>query len=196
MMAPGTKPEQQREVPLGDRLVNDEFADMMDILDNVDLPNVDPWQVPDQEIITVGNVNVHDQSFEDAFVSSSDNQAENQAKYEHNTEYLAYLEGKLNKIEVRRRNTHKVTARDVLNSLKDAKETQLNWNMQQGESSTDGDTVYSEGNGSSSYPLTKELMRKMFPEQQALNESELLHLLEHDIIENNFRQFHMGTEKQ
>lgn len=189
-MAPGTKPRQDRDVTLGVRIDNDEFDDMMNNVEQ--LPDADPWHVPNPEIIAVANA--VDQTFEDAFVPS-ENEGENRAKYEHNTEYLAYLESKLDRMESRRKTTHKVTARDVLNSLKDAKETQLNWNMQQGGSSTEDDTIYSDSSGSS-YSLSKELKRKMFPEQQALNESELMHLLEHDVIEKIFGQLHKTADKQ
>lgn len=191
MMAPGTKPQQQRDISLTGRIENDEFNDIMN---NVEVPDADPWQVPDQEIIAVGDA--QNQSFEDSFVSSpSDNDTGCRANYEHNSEYLAYLEAKLRKMESRRKINSKVTARDVLNSLKEAKETQLNWNMQQGESSMEDDAMYSDSSGSSGYSLPKELKRKMFPEQQALNESEILHLLEHDVIEKVIGQFHKSADK-
>lgn len=185
-MAPGTRPAPHSnfspEFDLEDNMFEVNFDDV--------IPQNDPWSGAIDTSATSQNV---DQGFEDSFItevqgaSASEEQQNKDNSYEPNKDYLNYLESKLQRMESKRNNTDKVKARDVLKSLKDVKEKQMQWSFQQGVSSEgdtlDSDSGHSSGSGNS---LTNELRRKMFPEQHALNETELLHLLDHDVIQKLF----------
>ncbi|XP_077973200.1 uncharacterized protein LOC144428188 [Styela clava] len=186
-MAPGTRPASHSnfcpEFPSEGNMFEANFDDVA--------AESDPWSGatdPDS------GAQDTDQGFEDSFISNDQNDSEfptNQqsVSYESNKDYLNYLESKLQRMETKRKNTDKVNARDVLKSLKDVKEKQMQWSFQQqGVSSSEGDTFdsdsgHSSGSGNS---LTNELRRKMFPEQHAQNDTELLHLLDHDVIQKLF----------
>lgn len=158
----------------------------------------DPWLIEsNQELNNGGNAAELHQGFEDSFVvgaiTASSDKASGESRlcnYEQNKEYLNYLEAKLKRMEQKRRKSDKLSANDVISSLKEMKEIQMEWCFKQGISSSEDDVLdsdgsYSSGSGNS---LTTELRRKMFPEQQALNETELLRLLDHDAVEKVSKQ--------